>query len=121
MEDFLALSSYLDAHVLDFGTDVLDPDSAPSLPSGPCGQAPRHGARAGCKEPKPPEQDLDFTIAFHKAESNTNHERIGEPLGIGVLRGTPKIIARVSSFHPKWNRLKASSFALSCQLRRRIE
>jgi hypothetical protein len=78
MEDFLALSSYLDAHVLDFGTDVLDPDSAPSLPSGSCGQAPRHGARAGCKEPKPPEQDRDFTIAFHKAESNTNHERIGE-------------------------------------------
>jgi hypothetical protein len=77
LQDLLALPSDLDAHVLDFGTDVLDPHSAPSLDE-PLGTAPELVVK-----PEPPEQDLDFTIAFHKAENGKKHERNDKPLGMG--------------------------------------
>src|SRR6267142_5162322 len=55
----LALSSDLDAHVLDFGTYVLYPHSAPSIPSGLFDE-PFRAAPEPAVKTKPPEQDLDF-------------------------------------------------------------
>jgi hypothetical protein len=47
LEDFPALSSDLDAHVLDFGSDVIYPHGAPSMLVRVCGkgQAPCVRAR----------------------------------------------------------------------------
>jgi hypothetical protein len=46
----LTLSSDLAAHMLDFGTDVIQAHSAPSLPSGLCGQALPPCALAGRRD-----------------------------------------------------------------------
>jgi hypothetical protein len=65
LQDLLALSCDLDAHVLDFGANVFYPHSAPSTLSGlfgkPLGAPPDLVVKA-----KPPEQDLDFTGSFHE-------------------------------------------------------
>jgi hypothetical protein len=46
----------------------------------PLGPAPKLVVKT-----KPPEQDLDFTGAFHYAAYSTKHERDDKPLGIGGL------------------------------------
>src|SRR5436190_17004189 len=49
LENFLSLSSDLGAHVLDFGTDVVQTHNAPSILSGLFERAPRRGVRTGRK------------------------------------------------------------------------
>jgi len=63
-----------------------------------CADEPFRPALELVVETKPPEQDLDFTIAFHKADNSTNHERIGKPLGIGgLIVRSPKLAGTLRS------------------------
>jgi len=79
-------------HVLDFGTNAFYPHSLLQF-SLDCSDEPFGAAPELVVETKPPEQDLDFTIAFHNADS-AKRERGDKPLGIGCAGvGTPKIIA----------------------------
>src|SRR6266404_4482358 len=81
-----------------FRRTIAEPSPTPALPTWTrmrsihiallhypldCPDEPFRPAPELVVKPEPPEQDLDFTIAFHTAENSTNRERVGKPLGIG--------------------------------------
>jgi hypothetical protein len=66
LQDLFSLSSALDMHVLDFGTNAFYPHSLLQF-SLDCSDEPFGAAPELVVETKPPEEDLDFGGPSHKA------------------------------------------------------